>query len=78
MSFLLGSYVLGIGYCGSLISMLTINVFPPAMNTMKDLSRKIAADVRNVQYSEGSFDMIFYKKLISFSNPLAPALAATA
>ena len=41
MSFVMGVYVLLIGYGGSLISVLTVNVFPPPMRTMRELADNI-------------------------------------
>ncbi len=41
MSFVMGVYILLIGYGGSLISVLTVNVFPPPMRTMRELADNI-------------------------------------
>ncbi len=45
LAFVMGTYVLGIGYGGSLISVLTVNVFPPAMQTMVELAQRLRDSV---------------------------------
>ncbi len=77
---MLGMYVAGIGYGGSLISVLTVNVFPPAMKSIEELAKKVQT-AASKPYSKIVFftDRFFFiMKWFFFSRPLASAPAVRA